>query len=470
MFQKNILKKLRTNNLKLLIGIVILHAFFLAMQFDDLNSVRIIALLVLILSTWAIYNEFKFTTIKITPVLMIYFTLLSSSGIGMIYLSEVTLEKFGVLPFLNQAVTLEEINFGLLIQNFGAFSYLFGFIKNEDECDFVPNFRGHRIIESRQIIIFFFILILIGSIKNLQGISGIFLLLINALPFSILLYIALVYPKNRKSTILLTLLTTVLFALNLSKLSKYTLIISIFPLFLYLLGLVRNKISLYFIFSLVLLLVTQFIFPFIGAARYKFYNEDRKTISLNEAVEFITSGESQKNREELLMLSESSNDEDIFTRLTEIGAPAYIYRLVQLDGFKFGKDLGYVFYGWIPRFLWPNKPIVSRGGVFTKVITGENEATTSTGMGAAGELYWEFGFPGIFLGMYFLGFLFAKVKNNAAKISSPIISICIYFFIFNYITSLPEWGAALLGAIMYYFYSYLGILISGYKLRKNALT
>jgi hypothetical protein len=31
----------------------------------------------------------------------------------MIYLSEVTLEKFGVLPFLNQSVTVEEINFGL---------------------------------------------------------------------------------------------------------------------------------------------------------------------------------------------------------------------------------------------------------------------------------------------------------------------------------------------------------------------
>jgi len=465
-----ILNEKRLIGLKYLFIVVILHAIFLTINFDDLSSIRLISILVSAIVLWSLYNEFRYTVIKITPVLMIYLSLLSSSGIGMIYLTEVTLKEFGMMPFVNQAVTIEEINFGLLIQNFGSFSYLVGYIKNENESDFEPSIKGHKPIESTMLILYFFILILIGSISKLKEISGIFLLLINALPFTFLLYIAIIYPKNKKSTFLLVTLTLILFTFYLSQLSKYALIISIFPLFLYLMNLVKNKISLYIIFTLVLVLVTQFIFPFIGAARYKFYNKERNTISVNEAVEFITSGESQKNREELLILSESSNEEDFFTRLTEIGAPSYIYRLVRTNGFKLGQDLGYIFYGLIPRFLWPSKPIISRGGEFTKAITGEEEATTSTGMGAAGELYWEFGFPGIFLGMYILGYLFAQVKNNATKIKSPIISICIYFFLFNYITSLPEWGAALLGAIMYYFYSYLGILISGVKIRNNALT
>jgi hypothetical protein len=71
-----------------------------------------------------------------------------------------------------------------------------------------------------------------------------------------------------------------------------------------------------------------------------------------------------------------------------------------------GETMKYAGYAFIPRLIWPDKPSVTRGAWFSTrlgLFQTEADATTSIGMTAVGELYWNFGLPGVLLGMLAIG-------------------------------------------------------------------
>jgi len=75
-------------------------------------------------------------------------------------------------------------------------------------------------------------------------------------------------------------------------------------------------------------------------------------------------------------------------------------------GLQMGDTMDYITYAFVPRLIWPDKPNVSRGAWFTAYLgfsSSEEESTTSTGITATGELYWNFGVTGVIAGMFFLG-------------------------------------------------------------------
>lgn len=87
---------------------------------------------------------------------------------------------------------------------------------------------------------------------------------------------------------------------------------------------------------------------------------------------------------------------------------AFIVSEVAQGGLRLGQGLEYLQWGLIPRFLWSDKPIVTRGGWFSTYLGlagSEASASTSTGMTAAGELYWQFGLVGVGIGGILLGYL-----------------------------------------------------------------
>jgi hypothetical protein len=120
--------------------------------------------------------------------------------------------------------------------------------------------------------------------------------------------------------------------------------------------------------------------------------------------------------------------------------------------------MDYIRYAFIPRVFWPDKPAVTRGAWFT-VYTGfaetEAEATTSTGITATGELYWNFGLPGVLAGMFALGWLFAQLwrmagtdprgdivrtllyvslmlqMNNMSEFVTMLVSVTVMFILFG---------------------------------------
>ena len=68
---------------------------------------------------------------------------------------------------------------------------------------------------------------------------------------------------------------------------------------------------------------------------------------------------------------------------------------------------------FVPRILWPDKPIVVIGFQFAKtfhVVSFGNYAYISPGQ--PGELYWNFHVPGVVLGMFFIGFWFRALYQR----------------------------------------------------------
>jgi len=81
---------------------------------------------------------------------------------------------------------------------------------------------------------------------------------------------------------------------------------------------------------------------------------------------------------------------------------------VARSGLQWGQTMRDLEYAFIPRIVWSEKPIVSRGAWFTTYIgmaSSPEEATSSTGMTAFGEWYWNFGVLGEIGGMLLTGVL-----------------------------------------------------------------
>jgi hypothetical protein len=85
-------------------------------------------------------------------------------------------------------------------------------------------------------------------------------------------------------------------------------------------------------------------------------------------------------------------------------------------GLQMGETMDYIAYAFVPRIIWPDKPNVTRGAWFTAYLgfaAYEDEATTSTGITATGELYWNFGIAGVVSGMFLLGVLISGLWRMA---------------------------------------------------------
>lgn len=101
-----------------------------------------------------------------------------------------------------------------------------------------------------------------------------------------------------------------------------------------------------------------------------------------------------------------SSVEDTLYRMCDPCAAAMVVTIAHEWGFQYGRGLQYVPMTFIPRALWRDKPILDPGREFTTVLGWAKDpslATTSTGQTSAGELYWNFGWPGVLLGMYLCG-------------------------------------------------------------------
>jgi hypothetical protein len=160
------------------------------------------------------------------------------------------------------------------------------------------------------------------------------------------------------------------------------------------------------------------------------------------ATPFVTSG-----REQLMIrygvLTSSSLTERMEISLSYIEAEnpyqeyqgalarlAYVHSaapaIALYDSGRPGNSLDHAFAIFIPRVLWPEKPIFDMGTEYNVLVAGTN--TSSTWMGFFAEAYWDFGWFGIPLVMIPLGaiyFFFSRVTlsilNQGRWLHFPVV-------------------------------------------------
>jgi O-antigen polysaccharide polymerase Wzy len=80
--------------------------------------------------------------------------------------------------------------------------------------------------------------------------------------------------------------------------------------------------------------------------------------------------------------------------------------------FQMGATLTPIAATFIPKLLWPDKPSVAVGQVFNKEFQLGEVADTYISPSHVGELYWNFGWPGVIVGSLLIGLLLGAVGSR----------------------------------------------------------
>jgi hypothetical protein len=141
------------------------------------------------------------------------------------------------------------------------------------------------------------------------------------------------------------------------------------------------------------------VFPFVSAYREYFYSNYRGIPSVSEFSAFETISETFKELKE--------GDENLVEKgllaLGRFGGADELYSIKHLVPsllpYKYGKDMLAFIYSFIPRAIWPGKPIISPAAKYGMIL----DTITSVTPFPLGDMYWNFGIIGIILGMGFWG-------------------------------------------------------------------
>ncbi len=86
----------------------------------------------------------------------------------------------------------------------------------------------------------------------------------------------------------------------------------------------------------------------------------------------------------------------------------------QYDSGLPGDSVRNLLYSFIPRFLWPEKPLVTPGAELWTLVSGEVGNNISPGYFA--DAYWNFGWIGLPLLLVPVGFFFNVTTHFAARV------------------------------------------------------
>lgn len=103
-----------------------------------------------------------------------------------------------------------------------------------------------------------------------------------------------------------------------------------------------------------------------------------------------------------------------WTRLSFAGPQAYAMELYDQGNYNRTLDKAWMFF--IPRAVWPGKPIMVGPGLeFYRQVTGNEQGRSFLGLSIYGDLYWQYGWNGVIFGSTLIGFLFAMLSSQGVR-------------------------------------------------------
>jgi hypothetical protein len=146
------------------------------------------------------------------------------------------------------------------------------------------------------------------------------------------------------------------------------------------------------------------VFPFVKTYREHFvkvYGHDVPTVWELNPGERVSDAVTDTKAEQI------PPEERALESLSRFAGADELYNILvlvpQVLPYKLGEDFLAVFYGLVPRAVWPDKPILSPGADYGRALG----AITSITPFPLGQMYWNFGWSGLVFGMALWGVFLA---------------------------------------------------------------
>lgn len=157
--------------------------------------------------------------------------------------------------------------------------------------------------------------------------------------------------------------------------------------------------------ALLLVVVT---FPVFQAYRFEVLQEGKQTRT--EGMQNLGGNLQTALQSDIATVSGTGRASGALGRLSLKQTMELIVARVGKDvSYQKGYTIGLFFAGFIPRVLWPDKPDSAVGQLFNRQFGISADPNTYISSTQLGELYWNFGWTGILVGMPLIGFLLGFV-------------------------------------------------------------
>jgi len=174
--------------------------------------------------------------------------------------------------------------------------------------------------------------------------------------------------------------------------------------------LAHKRIRRLILWGMLALLVYIFVQPMVLWGRHQIYvqNGNINQATLSQRMHLVENYFSQGR------LPSTANPKVNFAWIRLDYAPEQAFAVAQYNAGNPSHSLKTAAYVWIPRIIWPSKPVTTNLGIeFYRLLTGREG--TNLGLGAFGEGYWNFGWIGV-LGLSLIaGVVFAILSRRAIQ-------------------------------------------------------
>ena len=452
-------KKNMTSVWKHLAFVIIIYSY-LSLPYTDAISLIISGLIFFFFYLYITYKEVKVSSLWVTPISVFLLWNAINLGLSSAYLSYSDLTESRIL-FAFHIINIEALIESFKISLVGTFFFHLGMekLKPTEISKVEKNIKARSLL-----MLFIFSIIYYFIQQNLLFVGSLLYLLKYGALASLSIYAltnvnSMNHSFKKKFTILL-LGCFLIFIINISTMSKEEMMFAFLPVLWF--GIKNKRARNYTVFLFLFLVSFYFLVvaPLSADLRYQYWKG--MEVSTTESVSNIIDG-----KEKYLDPANKNKFDIFFFRSAQITPLAYLVDEVTLRGFMAGETLKYLAFSFVPRLFWPQKPSVTQSAWFTYYIgmaVSPEEATTSTGITAIGELYWNFGYLGVILGMLILGLGFSGLWRLAGNPLNSLISMILYIMIIFNMRGFSEFGSTIVAFVILFL-----IIKFLYKIRDSYL-
>ncbi len=147
------------------------------------------------------------------------------------------------------------------------------------------------------------------------------------------------------------------------------------------------------------------------------------------------------NNEQVAEFEDEQKKQTILARSTVINQLTQVIRVKKEDGLYSGKTMLYLTYVFIPRFVWPEKPIIQQGGWFAERIglayrNDSGSINNSINMTIYGEAYLNFEYYGVIIISFLFGYFIAQLWQASGMVKNyfNILGVGFSLYLIGYAT------------------------------------